>query len=236
MPLVRDLVSGLPARDAARPRLTWYGPDGERLDLSGRVLGTWVAKATNLLVEEADAGPGTCVLLDLPVHWRAVVWALAAWTAGGEVAAGAATAPDVVVTATPGPPSGRSPGTSLVVAVPLPALALRWAGDLPPGVLDGAADLMTQPDALGWLPAADVTAPALGPATHGELVASALAAHAASWPERPRVLVPGPERTLGEVLAAALAAFAADGSLVLLGPGAPGPASVASAERTTATA
>lgn len=70
--------------DGARPRLTWYGPDDERVELSGRVLANWVVKATNLLLAEGDVGPGSRVLLDLPVHWRTPVWALATWLCGAE--------------------------------------------------------------------------------------------------------------------------------------------------------
>ena len=66
-------MPGLLARltaDPGRPRLTWYGDDGERVELSGHVLDNWVTKTANLLVEEYQAGPLTRVLLDLPVHWR----------------------------------------------------------------------------------------------------------------------------------------------------------------------
>ena len=73
-------ISGLLAalqRDGGRPRVTAYddgpGPtQGERIELSGRVLGTWVAKAANLLTEELDVQPGDRVALDLPAHWRAL--------------------------------------------------------------------------------------------------------------------------------------------------------------------
>jgi non-ribosomal peptide synthetase component F len=46
------------------------------------VLDNWVAKTANLLVDELDAGPGSRVVLDLPPHWRTVVWLLATWSAG----------------------------------------------------------------------------------------------------------------------------------------------------------
>lgn len=79
---VLDLLTG---DEPNQPRLTWYGPNDERVELSGRVLANWVTKATNLLVEEGDVEPGSQVLLDIPVHWRALVWALATWCAGGEL-------------------------------------------------------------------------------------------------------------------------------------------------------
>ena len=79
---VLDLLTG---DEPNQPRLTWYGPDDERVELSGRVLANWVTKATNLLVEEGEVEPGSRVLLDVPVHWRALVWAMATWCAGGEL-------------------------------------------------------------------------------------------------------------------------------------------------------
>lgn len=72
----------LRSNDATSPRLTWYGPGGERVELSGRVLDNWVAKTANFLVDELDAGTGSTVLLDLPAHWRGVCWALAGWSTG----------------------------------------------------------------------------------------------------------------------------------------------------------
>lgn len=246
MTLVRDLLTALPTRGGGSPLLTWYGADGERVDLSARVLGTWVAKTVDLLVEEADAGPGTRVALDLPVHWRTLVWALATWTAGAEVLPLRTPIPsspsgrppssaDVVVTADPGTAGGTG---AVVVAVPLPALALRWPGALPAGVLDGAADLLGRPDALGWLPPTDPGAPALLDVAHADLLAHARAhSGAASWPDAPRVLL-GATTTLPDVLPdvllAALAVWAAAGSVVLRGPGAPSPEHVAVVERVTA--
>src|SRR5690554_3374176 len=108
--------------DPGRPRLTWYGPDSERIELSGHVLDNWVTKTANLLVEEFDAGPGTRVLIDLPPHWRAVVWALAVWRTGAHVVLDPDVV-DVVVTHRPRavPPAGLVARPELV-AVALPAL------------------------------------------------------------------------------------------------------------------
>src|SRR5660398_217498 len=68
--------------EAGRARVSWYGDGGERIELSGAVLENWVSKTANLLVEEFDAGPGVRVLVDLPPHWRTIVWAFAAWRVG----------------------------------------------------------------------------------------------------------------------------------------------------------
>ena len=86
---VPALLAAATASDPGRPRLTWYGADGERVELSARVLANWVAKTANLLLEELldptpwDAPP--LVVLDLPVHWRSVVWGLAASAVGARV-------------------------------------------------------------------------------------------------------------------------------------------------------
>jgi uncharacterized protein (TIGR03089 family) len=116
---VDALLRALVASDPGRPRVTWYGPGGERVELSGRVLANWVAKTANLLVEECGVAPGSTVELDLPPHWRTVVFALATWSVGATVGNGGS---DVLVTVSP-PADG---GGRTVVAVALPALARRF--------------------------------------------------------------------------------------------------------------
>ncbi|MGW6131515.1 TIGR03089 family protein [Cellulomonas sp. NPDC055163] len=158
---VADLLRALQP-EPGRPRLTWYGSGGERVELSGAVLENWVAKTANLLVEELDAAPGARVVLDLPPHWRTVLWALATWRTGACVVAAepggaAADGADAVVTDRPGPWGTAVP----VVAVTLPALARRYDGELPPRAIDAAAAVMTYGDVLGWVPDLDPTADAL---------------------------------------------------------------------------
>ncbi|MFF2269682.1 TIGR03089 family protein [Cellulosimicrobium cellulans] len=224
---VSDLLR-LVTRDPGRPRLTWYGDDGERVELSGAVLENWVNKTTNLLVEEFDAGPGTRVVLDLPVHWRTIVWALAAWRVGTTVVLAAAeddgttgargTRPDVVVTARPDRWTGIRAD---LVAVALPALARRFDGDLPAGAIDAASAVMTYGDQVGWAPDPDPAAAGLestGAAvtSHADLVPGSLAPALASGGAR--VLAPG-GTTAEEALRTVLAVLADDGSVVLLSPG-----------------
>lgn len=143
---VPALLRRLVTTDPGRPRVTWYGPGGERVELSGKVLDNWVAKTANLLVDELDVGPGSRVVLDLPPHWRTVVWLLAVWAAGGCVVvehpdAGGREAVepvDVLVTADAGGAAARSWAgqAEQVVAVALAALAPSAGPGLPPDTVD----------------------------------------------------------------------------------------------------
>ncbi|MPV38066.1 TIGR03089 family protein [Georgenia subflava] len=218
-------------QDGAAPRLTWYGTDGERTELSGRVLGNWVTKAANLLAEEADAEPGTTVVLDLPVHWRALVWALGSWTTGARVVLPGAVerSADVVVTSRPGH-DPRETDADLVLAVALPALAMRWTGpELTGGAVDAAAALMTYPDVLGYVsePAEDDVA-LLGAdleATFGELTTWARGSRELGRPARDTDDDTTPVRALVSpadldgLVEQALSVWRAGGSLVLAEPG-----------------
>ncbi len=202
---VPGLLAALQASDPGRPRVTWYGPAqgpgaGERIELSARVLVNWVAKTANLLVDELDAGPGTRVALDLPPHWKQVVWALAVWSVGAEVVADH-DRPDVLV-------SSRVDGRSgpLLVAVALPSLARRYEPEPPGGWLDWAAEVAGFDDAM--------------PVSHTPLDHTALlaAARGADLADGARLLVEAaPQDDPTAAAQRVLAAFAADGSAVLAG-------------------
>ncbi len=77
----------LPAiSNPAAPLLTYYDQHtGERIELSGTTTANWVAKTSNLLVDDLDAGPGTRIRIGLPTHWLSFVWLLAAWNVGAIV-------------------------------------------------------------------------------------------------------------------------------------------------------
>ncbi|MCA5892770.1 TIGR03089 family protein [Isoptericola sp. NEAU-Y5] len=215
----RDLPAtlSLVVADPGRPRLTWYGDDGERVELSGAVLLNWVSKTVNLLVEELDAAPGTTVVVDLPAHWRTAVWTLAAWRCGATVVVGAAPgegSPDVVVTSRPEAWAGAR---AELVAVALPALTRRFDGDLPSGTIDAAGAVMTYGDVIGWAPDAEAEQEALVSPGPEPVPFSALlddagrtdAGHGA------RVLVAG-DGPLAGVLLDLLTIWSRDGSVVLV--------------------
>lgn len=211
VPDVATLLARL-AADGGRPRLTWYGDDGERVELSGAVLANWVSKTVNLLVEEFDGAPGTRIVVDLPVHWRTAVWALAAWRTGATVVlpdAGTAH-PDVVVTDSP---DRWADGGADLVVVSLPALARRYDGELPSGAMDAASAVMTYGDAIGWVPEVDPDQEAL-------VTAGGTVGHKGLVPEPgdgARVLVDG-RGAVADVLRDLLGVWAGGGSVVLTSP------------------
>lgn len=208
---IADLLQLL-TREPGRPRITWYGTDGERVELSGAVLENWVSKTANLLVEEFDAGPGTRVRIDLPGHWRTVVWAFASWRVGACVVAVDDGPTDVVVTDRP----GEHVGAPDLVAVTLPALARRFAGELPPSAVDAATAVMTYGDVLGWSPPVDAASPALvdasGTWTHATLPDHPTVAKAPRDSGRTALVADASS------LLATLAVLADGGSVVLIAP------------------
>jgi len=232
-----ELMAALRSGQSTSPRLTWYGPDAERVELSGRVLDNWVAKTSNLLQDELDAEPGTRLRLDLPAHWKSVVLALAAWQLGMEVVLDAADA-DLLATAEPGPAAAEG-AFDAVVAVALPALAMRWLGELPSGVVDYAAEVRSHGDF--FMPHVDpeagrravqdsagaayshaelmqgFAAPAPATQTASAPTASPVASPVASAEGGERVLVRAAEG-LEAVLAKCLGAWLRDGSVVLVHP------------------
>lgn len=143
--MLADAVSA----DATRPALTYYddSPDGqgERIEISRRVLRTWVAKAANALQEGLDVQPGSVVLVDLPSpHWRLAYWALAVWSVGATLTVDAHEGADVLVTTNP---DGEiTEDCDEVVAVALPALSRHFGDELRSGVMDEAAELASYAD------------------------------------------------------------------------------------------
>lgn len=210
---IADLLALL-TREPGRPRITWYAADGDRVELSGAVLDNWVSKSTNLLVEELDVAPGTRVLLDLPTHWRTLVWELAVWRAGGCVVLPDVADADVVITDEPDRYTGAS---AQLVVVSLPALARRFAGALPSRALDAAASVMTYGDVIGWAPTPSGDDPAIDPGpTHGGLVAWALASRPDGDGSARVLLGAGGGRTSLEDAATLLGILARNGSVVLV--------------------
>lgn len=209
-----DLMGLLRSGNSTAPRLTWYGPDSERVELSGRVLDNWVAKTSNLLQDELDAEPGMRLRLGLPAHWKALVWALAGWQLGLETVFDGGPA-DFLATDNPG---GDDQQDDAVIAVALPALAMRWAGDLPAGCLDYAAEVRSHGDV--FMPHTDPDPSARAVLTaegrsvlHRELLTGFAQRHS----EGARLHVPA-SSGLESALANALGAWQQGGSVVMTHP------------------
>ncbi|HEU4900932.1 MAG TPA: TIGR03089 family protein [Actinomycetota bacterium] len=72
----------LTGRYGDKPFCTWYDDHrDERVELSYRTFGNWVAKTANLLVDELGAEPGDQVGV-LADHWQVPVLLAACWRAG----------------------------------------------------------------------------------------------------------------------------------------------------------
>lgn len=206
------LMTALRSGHSTSPRLTWYGPDSERVELSGRVLDNWVAKTSNLLQDELDAEPGMAVRLDLPAHWKSFVWALAAWQLGMEVVFDGTPA-DLLVT---DKPDDAGTGFDAVVAVPLAALAMRWPGELPSGVVDYAAEVRSHGDVFMAHNEPEAELPAVRGAS--ALSHEALIEGFASAQEPGVRLLVRAADGLESSLSASLGAWTGDGSVVLVHP------------------
>jgi uncharacterized protein (TIGR03089 family) len=211
-----DLMTALRSGHSTSPRLTWYGPDSERVELSGRVLDNWVAKTSNLLQDELDAEPGMRLRLDLPAHWKSMILALAAWQLGMEVVLDAGEAELLATEAPESDPD--SSAFDAVIAVPLPALAMRWPGELPAGVVDYAAEVrshgdvfMAHEDPEGSGRA--IVSAAGTPHPHSGLLTGFAATHDAGV----RLLVQAGDG-LEAALVQSLGAWGNDGSVVLVHP------------------
>jgi uncharacterized protein (TIGR03089 family) len=216
VPTPVHVLAQLVGSDPARPRVTFYDDSvnaGERIELSAKVLANWVSKAANLLTEELEIGPGDVVRLDLPAqHWRSLYWALAVWSVGATLDVRRDGPAQLLVTTDAR--RAVSTDTDATVLVTLAALARRHADPVPDDVIDEARDLSAYADQFEpWeQPSQDDVALVddTGAYTYADVVPDP------GWPTGSRVNVAG---DAGPTLRHALAAWAVDGSVVLvLGP------------------
>ncbi len=198
-----EVLDGLLRSDPTRPRVTCYDDGtGERIELSGKVLANWVAKAANLLQEEFEISPGHRVRLRLPVdHWRTTYWALAAWSVGAHVVTDDGDADDLLVTVTPDPAAGDQ------IVVTLAALARAATIDLPVGAVDEARELATYADVFVPYQSPTPDHPALDGRSYADLVTPSPGMGLRTWVR---------EQGLDGMLRQCLSVWAADGSVLLL--------------------
>lgn len=164
-----ELLEAELRRDGSRPFLTFYdAATSERVELSVTTTANWVAKTANFLVDELGTDPGDTIAVQLPLHWYAAVFLLAAWAAGLEVVDAEA---DIVVTSQGSGDSGARETIELTFAemgldlsrlvaaqpdvyVPIEPRGADEVELAAPMVADGARMLVTDPlDAGGRLSA-----------------------------------------------------------------------------------
>jgi uncharacterized protein (TIGR03089 family) len=201
--------------DPARPRVTFYedtvGPtQGERIELSGKVLANWISKAGNALQDEYDLGPGAVIRLSLPPHWRALYWAFAVWSVGGTVDLVGDPTPNLLICDDPDLAGTLEPAPSDVVVVTLDALARVHPGPVPAGAMDEARELASYGDQFTAM--ADPAPDDLALITHSAHTAYRNVVPHRDWPANTRVSLAG---DLAAVLESTLAAWAVNGSVVL---------------------
>lgn len=222
---ITQAVSSLQAL-GPRPALSWYSGSGERLELSGDVTLNWLNKTANFLVDSM-AEPGARVLVDLPPHWRTVIWGLATLRTGATavLGSGGTGAFEVVATDRAG---ADYPGGDLVAMVTLAALARRFPGEVSAGAIDAGPAVMGSADQIIYLPATDPTEVAV---TAGNLdvtyagLGNWLAGAGSAFAAGGRLAVAVPDAAgmadgrglLGAAaLRAAVAAWCAGGSIILI--------------------
>jgi uncharacterized protein (TIGR03089 family) len=143
---VPDLLYAVLDREPSRPLVTHVGPDGARTELSVRTFENNVAKAANLLRDDADLQHGAAVALRLPLHWQTSVWLGATALVGGVAWVDGPADDAAVEVAVLGPDeldAGRAP---LTLATALHPLGMPFREPLPAGVLDVATEVRGHPD------------------------------------------------------------------------------------------
>jgi uncharacterized protein (TIGR03089 family) len=210
-----SVLAELLRSDPARPRVTFYedtaGPtQGERIELSGKVLANWISKAGNALQDEYDLGPGSVVRLCLPPHWRALYWAFAVWSIGGTVNLAGDPTPNLLIWDDPDQAGTLEQATVDVVLVTLGALARVHPGQVPAGVMDEARELASYGDQ--FVATADPAPDDLALITGTSHTTYRSVVPHRGWPANTRVSLAG---DLTAVLQSTLAAWAVDGSVVL---------------------
>lgn len=151
-----ELTATLTRRPA--PVLTWFGaPSGsddpnarrERIEISGPVARRWIAKTDNFLAAEFPFPADAFTTYFPSPHWREPLWIVTAWLRGLRYfPARDAERLDLAVSSDLNVlvEMRDEEGPDVLVAQTTDSLALAWAPDLPFGVMDGTADVMSYGD------------------------------------------------------------------------------------------
>ncbi len=143
---VPDALRSLLAGDAAQPLITYLGPDDVRTELSVRTFENNVAKAANLLRDDAGVSRDSRVALLLPLHWQASVWLGACALTGCEAWLDGDPEDLAVEVGVVGPDALDRPRAPLQLATALHPFGMPFTTPLPPGVLDAATEVRAHGD------------------------------------------------------------------------------------------
>jgi uncharacterized protein (TIGR03089 family) len=143
---VRAALATLLSGDAAQPLVTYLGADGARTELSVRTFENNVAKAANLLRDDADVTTESLVALRLPLHWQVSVWVGACAMTGCTAWFEGNPADHAVEVAVLGPDSLHSAHAPITLASSLHPFGLPFTTSLPSGVLDAALEVRVHGD------------------------------------------------------------------------------------------
>ena len=203
--------------DGAAPLVTYYDDStGERVELSATTFDNWVAKTANLMRDELMVEDGDVVQVDLPLHWQALVWVQAAWTAGAVVELGSHVggATPAVTVSTPDR-MAQALGDERV-ALSLRPLGLPCKDALPAGVHDYATSVPGHGDHFQASSTA-IEGPAL---VIGDAITSHVAllavADLVGLTQGQRILRVGALATLDDVVQGWVAPIRAQGSVVVV--------------------
>lgn len=148
-------LNTLSAAAGSAPFITWYGPRGERAELSRAAFLNAVIKTANFLTDELELEPEDTVGLRLPLHWQVPVWLAATEAAGLSVRVLSADVRDTATTVSvDDDPARAEAGLNPVrVLVSTHPMGLPQT-PAPDGVIDHAGSVPGQPD----VPMFDVSA------------------------------------------------------------------------------
>ncbi|HVV77889.1 MAG TPA: TIGR03089 family protein [Mycobacteriales bacterium] len=127
-------------RDGARPFITSYDGDGNRVELSVATTANWVAKAAGYLEDELGIEPGEPVTVEPALHWLTAVVLLAGWAVGADVVFESSR--DPVAVDVPLDPMGAG-FSRMVAAYPDRYVPSAPSGEAAPGEVPIGARLLT---------------------------------------------------------------------------------------------
>lgn len=172
IPTFTAFISSLARRQS--PALLWYSAQGERIELSGRVLDNWVSKSANFLVDECELGAAQQYTLTQQVHWRSLVLLLAGLRVGARLTFESGGEGSQVHAAF-SPTEIEQSAAEYPVLVDRGPLSMRFMGQAPAGTTDYCAEVRSHSDAYSGFSLSHESDAAFKGLTYRELMQRAAA-------------------------------------------------------------